>query len=286
VLALPEPVHVFIRGLLKGLGVTTLSWAALRLLDLFALELGHRLEREGRRRLAALVPLGRRAAKVFLSLIAVVVLLQNVGLDVTGLLAGLGVGGIAVALAAQKTIENVFGGVSVIADQPVRVGDLCRFRDGATGTVEAIGLRSTRIRTPERTLVTIPNADFAQRERENLTARDRIRLYAVIGLRYETTPEQVRAVLQALRDLIGGHPLVSPQTLRIFFIGFGSSSLDVEISAYVNTTDVDEFSSVREDLFLRMIDTIERCGTALARPVTVATVATALAAAPPPATEK
>ena len=282
VLALPDSAHAFLRGLLKGLGVVALSWSALRLIDFFAHGLGHRLEREGRRRLAALIPLGRRVAKFFLAVIGVVVLLQNVGLDVTGLIAGLGVGGIAIALAAQKTIENVFGGISVIADQPVRVGDLCRFRDGRTGVVEEIGLRSTRIRTPERTLVTIPNADFAQRELENLAARDRIRLYAVIGLRYGTTPDQMRKVLEALRRLIAEHPQVSADSVRIFFIGFGGTSLDVEISAYVRTREPDEFNAVREDLLLRMIDTIEGCGTGLTRPLSVPPL-TAAPATPPPA---
>jgi MscS family membrane protein len=147
--------------------------------------------------------------------------------------------------------------------------------------VEEIGLRSTRIRTPERTLVTIPNADFAQRELENLSMRDRIRLYAVIGLRYETTPDQLRKVLDALRQLIAGHPKVSAETVRIFFIGFGTTSLDVEISAHVRTQDPDEFNVVREELFLRMIDTIAGCGTALARPVSVATLAPAPANVPP-----
>jgi MscS family membrane protein len=279
-LALPEPVHLFLRGLLKGLGVLALSLAVLRLVDVFSNGLTRRFEREGRRRLAALIPLGRRAAKAFFAVIAVVVLLQNVGLDVTGLIAGLGVGGIAIALAAQKTIENVFGGISVIADQPVRVGDLCRFRDGRTGTVEEIGLRSTRIRTPERTLVTIPNADFAQRELENLAMRDRIRLYAVIGLRYETTPDQLRKVLAALHALIGGHAKVSSELVRIFFIGFGATSLDVEISAFVLTKDPDEFSAVREEIFLRLIDTIEQCGTGLARPINLPAMTSS--AAPPP----
>jgi MscS family membrane protein len=272
-LALADPVQVFLRGLLKGLGVLALSWASLRLLDVFSHGLEKRLEREGRLRAAALVPLGRRSSKIFLSLLAVVLLLQNVGLDVTGLIAGLGVGGIAIALAAQKTIENVFGGISVITDQPVRVGELCRFRDGRMGVVEEIGLRSTRIRTPERTLVTIPNADFAQRELENLAARDRMRLHTVIGLRYETTPQQLREVLDAMRKLISGHPMMVAETVRIFFIGFGASSLDVEISAYVATREPDDFNAVREEILLKMIDTIEECGTGLARPVTVATVA-------------
>jgi MscS family membrane protein len=266
VLALAEPVEAFVHGLLKGLGVVALSWVALRLIDVVGEVLARRLEREGRRRAAAIIPLGRRAAKIFLSVIAVVMLLQNVGLNVTGLVAGLGVGGIAVALAAQKTLENVFGGVSVITDQPVRVGDLCRFRDGATGTIEAIGMRSTRIRTPERTLVSIPNADFAQRELENLSLRDRFRLYAVVGLGYETGAAELRRVLAALRQLVSSHPLVSPEALSIRFIGFGPSALNVEISAYVLTTSPEEFAAVREDLFLRALDAITDAGAALALP--------------------
>ena len=168
----------------------------------------------------------------------------------------------------------------MITDQPVHVGDLCRFRR-----------RSHRLGRGDRpaldadpharsaALVTIPNADFAQRELENLAARDRIRIHAVLGLRYETTPDQLRAVLDGLRRLIGGHPLVSPDLLRIYFVGFGTTSLDVEVSAYVRTTDLDEFSAVREDLFLRMIDTIAQCGTALARPINLPTVGTPPASA-------
>jgi MscS family membrane protein len=281
VLALAEPPLTFLRGLLKGIGVATVAWATLRLIDVSAQVLTRRLEREGRRRLATIVPLGQRAAKVFLFVIAVIVLLQNVGLNVTGLIAGVGVGGIAVALAAQKTIENVFGGVSVIADQPVRVGDLCRFRDGRVGTVEEIGLRSTRIRTPDRTLVTIPNADFAQRELENLAARDRIRLHVVIGLRYETTPEQIRAVIDRLRGLVGGHRLVGPETVRVFFLGFGPSALDVEVSAFVDTTDPDEFNAVREELLLSMMETIVEAGAQLAAPSRAVLLNAAPAPAPP-----
>jgi MscS family membrane protein len=146
--------------------------------------------------------------------------------------------------------------------------------------VEEIGLRSTRIRTPERSLVTIPNADFAQRELENLAARDRIRLFAVIGLRYETTTAQLREVLEQLRTLVAAHPKVSPDSVRIFFIGFGATSLDVEISAFVRTREPDEFNAVREEIFLRLIDTIEQCGTGLARPITVASMTTAPPAPP------
>jgi MscS family membrane protein len=119
-------------------------------------------------------------------------------INVTALIAGLGVGGIAVALAAQKTLENLFGGITLYADRPVRVGDFCRFGD-RVGTVEEIGLRSTRIRTLDRTLVSVPNAEFSNLHLENYTARDRIWYHPTIGLRYETTPDQLRFVLVEVR---------------------------------------------------------------------------------------
>ena len=122
-----------------------------------------------------MVPLARRTLKVFVALVALLAVVQNLGFNVTGILAGLGIGGLAVALAAQKSIENLFGGLSLIADQPVRVGDICRF-GSQQGTVEDIGLRSTRVRTLDRTVVTIPNADFATMQIENFGTRDRMRL--------------------------------------------------------------------------------------------------------------
>ncbi|HVR29739.1 MAG TPA: mechanosensitive ion channel family protein [Thermoanaerobaculia bacterium] len=265
-LLLAEPVEAFVGRLLKGLGVVALSWAALRLVDVLTAVLGRRLERQDKRAVASIIPLGRRAAKGFLLAIAVVVLLQNVGVNVTGLVAGLGVGGIAIALAAQKTIENVFGGVSVISDQPVRVGDFCRFGDGKVGTVEEIGLRSTRIRTLDRTLVTIPNADFAQRELESFTARDRMRLHAILGLRYETTPDQLRHTLSGLRRILQTHPRVSPDPARVRFVGFGAYSLDLEVFAYLLTADHGEFLQLREEIYLQMMDVIEEAGTSFAFP--------------------
>src|SRR5207245_3349355 len=124
-------------------------------------------------RAMATVPLGRRSLKVFVAAVAFIAALQNFGFNVTGLIAGLGVGGLAVALAAQKTVENLFGSVSLVADQPVRLGDVCRFGD-TVGTIEDIGLRSTRVRTVDRTLVTIPNAQFSTPALENRSLPYRI----------------------------------------------------------------------------------------------------------------
>jgi MscS family membrane protein len=198
-------------------------------------------------------------------LLAFVAILDGFGFSVTALIAGLGVGGIAVALAAQKTIENLFGGISLYGDRPVRVGDFCSFGD-KIGTVEEIGIRSTRVRTLDRTLITIPNAEFSNLQLENYAKRDRMRLFAMIGVRYETTPEQLRYILVEIRKLLYAHERVTPDPARIRFVGFGAYSLDLEIFAYVDTSDWNEFLGVREDIYLRIMDIIEASGTGFAFP--------------------
>ncbi len=198
-------------------------------------------------------------------MLAVLAILQNVGLNVTGILAGLGIGGLAVALAAQKTVENLFGGVTLILDQPVRVGDFCRFGD-RVGTVEEVGLRSTRIRTLDRTVVSIPNGHFASLELENFTVRDRMWLHPTIGVRYETTSDQLRHLLVEIRRMLYAHPRVDSRPARIRFVNFGAYSLDLEIFAYVLTSDYDEFLAIREDIYLRIMDIVDRSGTGFAFP--------------------
>jgi MscS family membrane protein len=264
-LALAVPVERVFGAAASALAVLGLAWLLLRAVDVGAEWVHDRMRLRGRAGAAGLVPLGRRSAKVFLGALAVIAVLQNLGVNVTGLLAGLGVGGLAVALAAQKTVENFFGGVTLVADQPVRVGDFCRFGD-RIGTVEAVGLRSTRVRTLDRTVVTVPNAEFAVLPLENFTKRDRIWFHALIGLRYETTSEQLRDVLEALRGLLRDDPRVDPDPARVRFVGFGAHSLDLEIFAYIRTRDFDEFLEIREDLLLRIMDRVAVCGSAFAFP--------------------
>jgi len=224
-----------------------------------------RLEREGHRSGAGVVNVINRVVKALLGCIAIIGLLQAFGFNVTGLLAGLGIGGVAIALAAQKTIENLFGGLTVMADKPVRIGDFCRFGD-KSGWVEDIGFRSTRIRTLDRTILSVPNSEFSTVQIENLAERDRMRLFATMGLRYETTPDQLRAVLASLRRILIGHPKVAADQLRARFSAFGPSSLDVEINAYVMTADAAEFQAIREDLYLRFMDAVLAAGTGFAFP--------------------
>lgn len=190
---------------------------------------------------------------------------DRMGLPVYGVVAGLGVGGLAIALAAQPTLENLIGGLNLFADKPIRVGDFCKYGSDL-GTIESIGIRSTRIRGLGRTLTTIPNAMLAKMPIENFTWRDRMLLRADLGLRYETTPEQLRYVLVRLRELLLGHPRVDPDPARARFAGFGESSLNIEVFAYVTTNDWNEFLGIREDILLRVMDIIEQAGTAVAFP--------------------
>jgi MscS family membrane protein len=190
---------------------------------------------------------------------------DRVGVPVYGIVAGLGVGGLAIALAARPTIENLIGGMNLFADRPVRVGDVCKYGD-TIGTVEAIGIRSARIRGVDRTLTTIPNGMLATMPIVNLTQRDQFLIQTVIGLRYETTPEQLRYVLVKLRELLLGHPRVNADPARARFIGLGASSLDIEVFAYVMTKDWGEFLGIREDILLRVMEIVGQSGSALALP--------------------
>jgi len=264
-LGLTIPAQRLLGRLEVGAALVLSGWLALRVVDVAFDALRARLEREDRRAVVAILPLGRKAVKTVVVVLAVIVALQQAGMNVTGLIAGLGVGGLAVALAAQRTLENLFGGITLTADQPVRVGDFCKFGE-RVGTVEDVGLRSTKIRTLDRTVVTVPNAQFSQVEIESFAARDRIRLHLVLGLRYETTPDQLRYALAELRKLLIAHPKIHPDPARVRFVSFGACSLDVEVFAYVTTTDWNEFLAVREDLYLRMMDVVEDSGTGFAFP--------------------
>lgn len=264
VLRLAIPAERVLVGVQSALLILAGTWVALRLIDALARVAEQRLLTQGSGA-AAVIPLGRRTAKGFAVAIAVLLVLGNFGFNVTGVLAGLGVGGIAVALGAQRSLEHLFGGVSIIADAPVRVGDFCRFGD-RMGTVVDIGLRSTRIRTLERTVVTVPNAEFSTMQLENFALRDSMLLTARFGVRYETTPAQLRWLLERLERLLAEHPRILPEPRRVRFVGFGTSSLDLEIFAYAATTDLDEFTRIRQEIFLDIMGAVAEAGTAFAFP--------------------
>lgn len=207
----------------------------------------------------------RRSAKVAIVLFGIIAILGVIGVDVQTYIAALGIGGIALALGAQKTVENLVGSVTLVADQPIRVGDYCKV-DGISGTVESIGMRSTRLRTGERTVVTIPNGVLAASNIENYAHRDRFLFEPTFEFRLDTTPDQIRFLLVEMRAILYAHPRVNPDPAKVRFVGFGQSSIKITVYAYAEAIGVDEYHEIREDLLLRMMDVIEQSGTALAMP--------------------
>jgi MscS family membrane protein len=213
----------------------------------------------------SLVPLGSRVLKVAIVAIAIVGTLAQFGYPVASLVAGLGIGGLAFALAAQKTVENLFGAFSLGVDQPFREGDFVKIED-FVGTVEAIGLRSTRVRTLDRTLISIPNGKLAELRIESYTARDRLRLACALRLVLETTSEQMRTVLAGLEGVLRAQPKIWPDAVVVRFTGFGDSSLTVEVMAWFLTQDWNEFQTIRQDVLLEFMRVVEAAGTRLAVP--------------------
>jgi len=180
-------------------------------------------------------------------------------------LAGLGVGGIAVALAAQKTLENVIAGVSLVSDRAVNVGDFLKVGE-TSGTVLDVGLRSTRIRTLNRSIISFPNAQVANASVETFSARDKYWFHPILSLRYDTTAAQMQAFLESLRTLMSNSPHVEPDSIRVRLLGFGASSLDVEIFTYFMANDWNQFLEIQEALVLQIMNCMESAGVHLALP--------------------
>ncbi len=214
---------------------------------------------------ASVLRLARRMLDGLILFTGLLFTLHHFGITLTTTLAGLGVGGIAVALAAQKTLENVIAGVSMIVDHAVRVGDFLNFGD-IQGTVVEVGLRSTRIRTLDRTVVNFPNGQIANMRLETLSARDMFLFHPVIGLRYRTIPPQLRSVMADVRSLLTGRATIDKDSVRVRFVRFGPSSLEVDIFAYVFARDWNNFLEIQEDLLLSIMDIVHKSGVGIAFP--------------------
>jgi MscS family membrane protein len=252
----------------KTLPIIAITWLLTGFIKLVFARMAERMKHAGNQHAIRLLRPATTLANVIILLIALLSWLDNLGFSVTALLTGLGVGGIAVGLAAQKSIENLIGAVTLFVSQPVIIGDFCR-AGNTLGIVEEIGLRATMLRTLERTIVTIPNALFANMDIENLTSRDRILYRRRIRLRNDTTPDQVRTILDRVRSMFLEHKEVNPDPARIRFIEYGEYALELEAFAYINTCDFNEYLGTVEDLNLRIMDIIEAAGSQLAVPARV-----------------
>ena len=242
-----------------------LAWLALRLTDIAIDGWTDHVRRRGQQSAISVLALLRRLGKALILFIGLALSLRAFGIDVTAVVAALGIGGIAIALGAQNAISDLIGSISLVADRPLRIGDFCRFGE-TLGTVEDIGIRSTRVRTLERTIVTIPNGDLSRQSVENYTARDEFLFRHTFDLRYETTPDQLRFLLVEIRRVFYAHPKVNPDPARIRLVGMKESSLALEAFLLVRATDYDDFLEVQEDLLLRIMDLVSDSGSGFAFP--------------------
>jgi MscS family membrane protein len=265
-LPLSKSLTVDVRAIETFTAVYASVWILFRLVDYGMARLGSLFREQNRTSALAILPLLSKLSKTLLGILALLFLLQNFGFDVAAIIAGLGIGGIAIALASQKSVENLLGGVMLVLDQPVRVGEFCRFGT-LTGTVEDVGLRSTRVRGLDRVLVTIPNAEFSNMVLENFSLRDKNLLLATLGIRYETTADQLEALLPVLRDVLLTQPDIDATSARVRFVGFSDLALRVEVFAFVLTDDWNHFLAVREAVFLAVMRVVQQHGVGFAFPV-------------------
>ena len=264
-LGMPLLIRVYYQKLTVIILVAGLAWLVFRLINRWGERARLKALGGSGYRSGSIVLLGQRFLKVLVVVVAVLIMLSIFGLDMTTAVAGLGIGSIAIAFAAQKTLENLIGGISIIGDQVIRVGETCRIGE-KVGTVEDISLRSTRIRTLDRTELSVPNGQLANMNVENLSRSDTSLFRATIGLRHETSPDQLRSLLKEIPALLRQHPKVDPDVARVRFVGFGESSLDVEIHCHILTGALDEFLAIREDLLLRIMDLVAGAGAGFAIP--------------------
>lgn len=250
---------------LRALGWLAFFWALVRTVTVAGDEVTGADWAKSRPSVRSLTSVGVRLGKVVVAALALMVALSELGYPVTSVVAGLGIGGVALALAAQKTVENLFGSVSILADQPFRVGDTIKV-DGVEGTVESIGLRSTRMRTVDRTLVIIPNGKLADMRVESFGPRDRIRFATKLQLSRASSVAQLESVVESVRARLAEHALVKKDDIFVRLSALGEQSFDVEVAATLETVDWTEFAKAKEELLLSCITAVESAGTQLAVP--------------------
>jgi MscS family membrane protein len=264
-LGLPAGDETSARSVLQGGLYVVFFWALLRSVDVLIQVLRESSWSVQHEAAHSLLPLGGRVLKAVVLALAIVTALSAFGFPIASLLAGLGIGGLAIALAAQKTVENLVGAFSIGADQPFKHGDYIKVGEHS-GHVEVIGLRSTRLRTLDRTIVTIPNGQISEQRVETFAVRDRVRLNLTVGLVYGTTRAQMLQILEGFERTMRGHPRCWPDTVVARFAGLGESSLDVEVLCWCNSSNYDDFRAFRQEVLLGFMDVVEKAGSGFAFP--------------------
>jgi MscS family membrane protein len=258
-------VRVYYNRVIALLLLAGVAWLGFRLINGWAEHARARALADSQDRSGSIILMGQRILKALLVITVFLVTLAIFGFDITTAVAGLGIGSIAIAFAAQKTLENLLGGISILGDQVIRVGETVRIGDHL-GVVEDISLRSTRIRTRERTQLSVPNGQLANMNLENVSRSDKSLMRTKLELGRETSAGRLTVVLEEIRAMLRQHPHVNPDTIRVRLMGFGESSLEVEVFCHIPTTQLPEFLAIREDLLLRIMKLVAAAGVEFALP--------------------
>jgi MscS family membrane protein len=264
-LGLTVPAERLLLAFVSAGAVVVLFWALWRAADVVVEAMMSRPWAASSPSARNLLSISSNLAKGVIVATGLLAALSAFGYPITTLLATLGIGGLAFAFGAQKTVENLFGSVSLAMDQPFRVGDFVKIED-FVGTVEDIGLRSTRFRTLDRTLISIPNGKLADQRLESFAARARMRLATTIGVEYGTTHVQMQQVLDGFTQVLREHPKIWPDAMVVKFKEFGASSLDIEIMAWFEVPTWGDFQQCRQEVLLGFMKVVEDAGTAFAFP--------------------
>ncbi len=253
----PANVLFFAMSLIKAMVILDITWLLLQTVDAFAEHFASLTKGTETKMDDQIVPLLRTATKTLIGILGFVVIVQNMGYSVTGLMAGLGIGGLALALAAQDTLSNLFGSLTIFTDRPFQVGDYIKIGN-IGGTVEEVGIRITRLRTSEKTLISIPNKEIASKAIDNMSLRLKRRYNATIGLSYDITAEKLQQAIDATKSIVRKQDGVDPdESIVVSFTDFGESSLNVLVRFYTPTSDYDEFLRVQQEVNLEIMRRLE-----------------------------
>jgi len=254
-------------ALLKALVIFDIAWFLFNLVDMVDHYLSRWAERTESTLDDQLAPLLRKSLRIFVIVMAGLMAIQTFGYPITGVLASLGIGGLAFALAAKDTVSNIFGSLMIIFDRPFHVGDWIKAGD-MEGTVEEVGFRSTKIRTFAKTLISVPNNIIANLALDNYSRMPKRRIRLTVGVSYDTTPKQMREAVKRIRELLKIHPAIDQEFFLVNFTDFGASSLDIMVYCFTTTTVWGEYLDAREDVCLKIMDTLAELGLEIAFPST------------------
>jgi MscS family membrane protein len=273
------------RSVLAGLATLAAFWALWRGVDVWAAHVTSRPGVADNPSARSVLSAVRNLAKVLVAVGGILATLSVFGYPMSTVLAGLGIGGIALAFGAQKTVENLFGSISLAADQPFRVGDFVRIED-FSGNVERIGMRSTQIRTLDRTLITMPNGKLSDLRIEDFGSRDRIRFATTISLAYGATEAQLVGIVRDVDHLLRSNPKIWPDAVVAKVAAFTPTSIDAEVLCWFQTTDVEEFRNLRQAALLGILRIVREAGASFAHPAQTVLVTGAAGLTPPAASDR